>query len=108
MKTIFLLLLLIPNLVMAGICFVYVEVEQGDLGIIYTSDIKQKLDAKKCKKKDILYATYTFADVNPRAVADSIFQVMAHNCNISKSIEYDLLTGHLVCEYRRNSAGANL
>jgi len=102
MKKLLLLLFLIPNLAMAGECYVNTEVEEGYLGIKYTSDINQKLDAKKCKKKDILHASYTFADVNPRAVAASIFKVMARNCNIGKSIEYDLLTGHLVCEFKRN------
>ena len=102
MKKLLLLLLLIPNLVMAGECYVNTEVEEKFFGMKYTSEINKKIDAKKCKNKDILYASYTFAEVNPKAVAASIFKVMARNCNIGKSIEYDLLTGHLVCEFKRN------
>jgi hypothetical protein len=102
MKKLLLLLFLIPNLVMAGECYVNTEVEEKFFGMKYTSEINKKIDAKKCKNKDILYTSYTFAEVNPKAVAASIFKVMARNCNIGKSIEYDLLTGHLVCEFKRN------
>ena len=107
MKKLLLLLLLIPNLVMAGECYVNTKVDrlisfEKFFGMKYTSEINKKIDAKKCKNKDILYASYTFAEVNPKEVAASIFKVMARNCNIGKSIEYDLLTGHLVCEFKRN------
>ena len=87
---------------MAGECYVNTEVEERFVGMKYTSEINKEIDAKKCKKKDILHASYTFAYLNQREVAASIFKVMARNCNIDKSIEYDSLTGHLVCEFKRN------
>ena len=104
-KLLLLLLFLIPKMVMAASCYVNTEVEEGHIGMRYSQELNQQIDAKKCNNKDILFVRYVFAELNPVAVASSIFTVMSWNCNISKSIEYDIVSGNLVCELKKNEPG---
>jgi len=99
--------MMIPNFVLAGQCASNVDVNSDSTGRDYTRILVKGI-ATNCNEKYIMNIAYFVYDeedrtwVNQRRVASSMFKIMGDYCNFDKQIKYDIPTGYLVCEYKKN------
>ena len=110
MKKLLLLLLLIPNLVMAGECSVTQFVKEPMSGNpLWINEVKKRIEALGCKRKDILELSVFVPNQgkNTDGAGNSanyvseglIFGVAREKCNFKQTIMYDVEGGmyNLVC-----------
>ena len=104
MKKLLLLLLLIPNLVMARNCSVTQFIKEPVTGNpVWSNEIIKQIEGLGCKRKDILQLS-VFVPNNGRDKANYVsegvlFEVAREKCNFKQTIMYDVEGGmyNLVC-----------
>ncbi len=107
MKKLLLLLLLIPNLVMAARCGASVDIVSSSTAIIYSSTLGKEI-TELCKRKDIMHVRYLIFKPEDRSwesqrrIGSSMSMIMRDYCNFDKQIKNDVTTGYLVCEFKDN------
>ena len=107
MKKLLLILLLIPNLVMAARCGVNVDIDSSSTAITYSSTLGKQIK-ELCKRKHIMHVRYLIFDEedrsweNQRRIGSSMSMIMRDYCNFDKQIKNDVTTGYLVCEFKDN------
>jgi len=107
MKKLLLLLLLIPNLVLASRCGASVDIDSTSSAITYSSKLGKEI-TQLCKRKHIMHIRYLIFEEedrsweNQRRIGSSMSMIMRDYCNFDKQIKNDVTTGYLVCEFKDN------
>jgi hypothetical protein len=104
MKKLILILLLIPNLVMAEVCEVRIYIGESEKEREYLNEVANKVNDSNCRQDDILNLDLGNAHMFANMSKYLIFQSQAKYCNFDKTISFDItgLNSNLTCSFKEN------